>query len=475
MPPTTRKDHDHENTALEFTIFKTICILGIITSCFILLLDIFISGEIISIILDAAGILIFSLYYLLARHTREFRLFVHPFMLTIITFLNLAWFSGGGMNIPNVLILILVLVVTLIVAPENARTGYLVLLVVNTFLLSGLELMKLPYSDPGIDLDENGLLIIILLFLSTGILAYIIIFFKKKYNDERMTIRGQMKELDQKNTEIAAQNVALIRNKEEISRQREHIESNNLKLQEQAEELHEANSYISSINEELERKVKERTREIDDLFYHSSHDFRRPLTTLLGLQEVARLTTRDAQTRELFSKVEETTRNMDSMLKKFLMLYNINHYRDGSQHKDFSEIERLIDEMAGSNKNIRLEKQITIRHYNRKDPRNTLIEIIVRNLLENSMTYARDDHPEIWLKIMDSAENFYISLRDNGQGIPDNVRAHIFDMYYRGNTRSNGNGLGLYIVKKASEALGAEVKLESESMKYTLFDINFKI
>jgi nitrogen fixation/metabolism regulation signal transduction histidine kinase len=40
-------------------------------------------------------------------------------------------------------------------------------------------------------------------------------------------------------------------------------------------------------------------------------------------------------------------------------------------------------------------------------------------------------------------------VEDNGQGIQDENRAKIFEMYFRANDRSKGNGLGPYIVKKA--------------------------
>jgi len=54
-----------------------------------------------------------------------------------------------------------------------------------------------------------------------------------------------------------------------------------------------------------------------------------------------------------------------------------------------------------------------------------------------------------------------IKIKDNGQGIDPTLQEKVFEMYFRGNERSKGNGLGLYIVKKAVEKLNGDVELIS--------------
>src|SRR5690606_41634466 len=94
-------------------------------------------------------------------------------------------------------------------------------------------------------------------------------------------------------------------------------------LQAKSEELQYAYETIARSNRELERKVNERTsalteayRELDTFFYRASHDFRRPLTTFLGLAELATTTLKDARAGELCDKVRETAINLDKMLFK---------------------------------------------------------------------------------------------------------------------------------------------------------------
>jgi len=62
-------------------------------------------------------------------------------------------------------------------------------------------------------------------------------------------------------------------------------------------------------------------------------------------------------------------------------------------------------------------------------------------------------------------------VKDNGQGIDPAYQSHIFDMYFRANYLSKGNGLGLYIVKKAVEKLEGKIFFESQLGKGTEFKI----
>ncbi len=55
---------------------------------------------------------------------------------------------------------------------------------------------------------------------------------------------------------------------------------------------------------------------------------------------------------------------------------------------------------------------------------------------------------------------YFVSVEDNGPGIPDAMKDVIFDRFRRGNTRAHGTGLGLYLVKTLVESYGGKVMVD---------------
>ena len=264
---------------------------------------------------------------------------------------------------------------------------------------------------------------------------------------------------------------------------RSHIEILEQKeeIQAQSEELIEANQTIAQINKGLEAKIDQRTaelkqafKELDIFFYRSSHDFRRPLTTFLGLAEVAKITVKDSNALELFNKVKETATNLDKMLIKLQSISDV-----GAHQLVYKEtfIKEIFDEVCDGFRDeiqkcgIRVSSQI--------DPLTTfnsypaMMRTIIENLVENSIQFRGPHDPFIKLKAYVSGEEIIVEVQDNGQGIEEEYQERIFEMYFRGNERSKGNGLGLYIVEKAVEKLNGIVEFETEWGVGSTFRLRF--
>lgn len=397
--------------------------------------------------------------------------------------INLAWFTGGGLNISNAFLFFLILLIILIISPSEKRMIYVAAIFINLGVFTYLEFLYPAYSTPVIKDDRLLVINSIVLILIFSISSYVLIFFKNHYDQERIKVREQNQKLDASYTEIETQNEELIQYQEEVMTQRDFIEEKNKKLELQAIELEKAYQQIQVINLSLEKTVEERTKrlmdlnnDLDLLVYRSSHDFRRPLTTLMGLNEIARLTVKDEVSRELFSKMNRTAVNMDKMLLKFFMLYNINHYRATYEGETIQEIIDKIEMNLISGKNtVSFNKNIQLETYNPKDERNSLVEIILENLIENALLYNSKDKVKLDLSIIEKDHKVHIYLLDNGNGIPKSYYDKIFEMYFRGSTLSIGNGLGLYVVKRAANLLDATINIDSKEGEYTKIYISFSI
>ena len=64
-----------------------------------------------------------------------------------------------------------------------------------------------------------------------------------------------------------------------------------------------------------------------------------------------------------------------------------------------------------------------------------------------------------------------IEIEDNGVGIPQKHQDKVFNMFYRANEKSDGSGIGLYIVNQAVEKLEGRINMNSNLSDGTIFDI----
>lgn len=303
----------------------------------------------------------------------------------------------------------------------------------------------------------------ILVTVVISVVAYIVFGLYKKVKRLNSEISERNEEIMAQSEELREANDALGNLNAEISEQKKQIE-------EQAEQLAVSNQTIARINEGLEEKIKERTaelkeayHELDTFFYRSSHDFRRPLTTFMGLAEVAKVMVKEKPALELFDKVNDTARNLDKMLFKLQSVSAAGTDDLANSEVSFKNIFqteiRGFDEQI-LKKKIHISTDVDVKRPFYSFP--ALLNFIVQNLLENSISFSRDDRTEICLSAKEINNEVVMTIRDNGLGIDPVYLPRVFEMYFRANERSTGNGLGLYIVKKMVDKMNGRIEIKSE-------------
>ncbi len=462
------KNKSIRDSQLEDKIFKMTCYVSMGTSAFFFMVDLFFTRDYISLPVEFLSIVVFYTYLRIHKNTaNKPRLFFY-FIIALLVLTDVSWFTGGGLNIPNASILYLSGMVAIILSTGSNRKQIFTSYFLNIAVIAAIHFY---IADDIMSLNIARLLFMIIAMV---IGAFILVFFKKSYDQERNIIQHQLKILDAKNGEIIAQNEELLQQQEEIISQRDYIEENNRKLT-------EANEEIKTINDTLEEKVRVRTsklkhlnNDLDMLFYRSSHDFRQPLTSLIGLSNVAKISPFGKEAKELFEHVNLTAINMDKMLNKFLMLYKINHYQN-LEPINLKLIENSLRNRLRLNPKTNLNFEYNTEGYSDTDRRNFLLETILYNMVENSIQYSNSQPTQIDVSIKNIDQHLVINVKDNGIGIPDNYLDSVFDIYFRGNINSQGNGLGLYVAKKAVEKLNGSVTVNSIPHKKTEFEVNFPI
>lgn len=252
-------------------------------------------------------------------------------------------------------------------------------------------------------------------------------------------------------------------------------------LRSQKFQLTAANEEVNRVNSSLEDLVAEKTeslelinKDLDTFLYRSSHNLKRPLTSIRGLASIAEITL-ESEAIALFDKVVLTTKEMEKMLDKLSMMNHINQPVNFSPI-NFSEImdklNKQFNEAIEAN-NITFTTDIQENIEFNSFP--MVIEIMLANLLENAFFFSRYNQahsPAVNLKVsQNSGKKLQIVVSDNGSGIAPEVQEKIWDMFYIGSDLSKGNGLGLFISKKSVEALHGEIILNSKIGEYTAFKI----
>ncbi len=256
----------------------------------------------------------------------------------------------------------------------------------------------------------------------------------------------------------------------------EKIAVKNLALEEANQSLLRLNRQVKKLNASLEKKVDERThklaeahQELNTLFYRTSHDFRRPLTSMLGLVNLLEISQHPEEVVLLRQLLRKSIAELDNMLHK---LQSISVYEEGMQAEAIHFPEMLASLAQKfvtlfEEENIHFSYEATLQQTFFSYP--ILISTLLENLLENAIQYRSMAAPFVRIDIQRKKQKLVVEGSDNGEGIPDHLQDKIFDMYFRASERAQGNGLGLYIVKKLLEKLQGTVSVESRVHAGTTF------
>jgi PAS domain S-box-containing protein len=223
----------------------------------------------------------------------------------------------------------------------------------------------------------------------------------------------------------------------------------------------------------VEEELKIRNTELDNFVYKVSHDLRAPLSSILGLVNLAKLPGNTDDPMDYIDIIGSKVEHLDHFIGDVLS-HSKNLKMDLTVAKvDFNYI---IDQtfndlnyLEGAKGISRMVKVDGIDFYS--DP--WRIAEILRNLISNAIKYRKLDQvaSEIGIKISVDHLRAEIAFADNGIGIEEKNLARVFEMFYRATEQSDGSGIGLYIVKNAVDKLGGQISLASRLGQGTRFSI----
>ncbi|MGD1844347.1 MAG: ATP-binding protein [Salibacteraceae bacterium] len=257
-----------------------------------------------------------------------------------------------------------------------------------------------------------------------------------------------------------------------------HNERLERKVQERTLELAESNNHLR--DEVDERKAKERqlreiNQELNHFLYRTSHDLKGPVSSIQGLINVAQLEVNDPKAKEYFGLVCNAASQLDTILLSLIDIARIRQDQPSIEAVDFQKITEEIFAFCQTvpgfeTINLHTEIDCSTEFYSDQELLCTIFKAIVTNAIQYQKQVGAS-HFEF--RVFDDDESLVVIAKDNGVGIAPDMIDHVFELFFRGNNRSGGTGMGLFMVQEAVKKLNGSVKLESTAGVGTSLHMRF--
>lgn len=216
-----------------------------------------------------------------------------------------------------------------------------------------------------------------------------------------------------------------------------------------------------------------------DFIANVSHEMKTPLAVIQNygtLLQKPNLTEKDRI--EYAKGVANGSRRLADMMTNILKLNKLEKQQIYPKTGEYDLGEQLCECLLQF-ENVWEEKNIEIETNLEEDVKvNTdgeLLSLVWNNLFSNAFKFTPDGG-KVSLALETTEHDIIVKISDTGCGMTPEVGAHIFEKFYQGDTShaTQGNGLGLALVKKVVDILQGEISVESSLGKGSTFVVKFR-
>lgn len=244
--------------------------------------------------------------------------------------------------------------------------------------------------------------------------------------------------------------------------------------------------YKFQLKRSLELKESARLKELDELktklYSNITHEFRTPLTVILGITDSISENI-NATPNKIKSYLDMIKRNSNNLLQLVNQILDLSKIEKGKIELNLAEgdIVKHIKYLTESFSSYTEEKKISLIFYNEinkliipfdKDKCNKIIS----NLLSNAIKFSKENS-KIVIYLKRKENNLIIQVKDYGVGISKDNLPFIFDRFYQADNNKNntGTGIGLALTKELVELMNGTIEVESTENIETIFTIQLPI
>ena len=216
-----------------------------------------------------------------------------------------------------------------------------------------------------------------------------------------------------------------------------------------------------------------------DFIANVSHELKTPLAVMGNYATMLqRPGITEDEKNEYAKAISEAARKLAQLITNILKLNKLENQQIFPQPKEFDLSEQLCEcllvfEDAWEAKNLEIETDIEEDVRIKSDPE--LLSLVWNNLISNAVKFTPDGGT-IGLSLKTEDSSVVVQVRDTGCGMKPEVGQHIFEKFYQGDTShaTQGNGLGLALVKRVVDILSGEIGVQSIYGEGSTFTVKFK-
>lgn len=216
-----------------------------------------------------------------------------------------------------------------------------------------------------------------------------------------------------------------------------------------------------------------------DFINSYSHEFKTPIASIKGFAELLleKDMSREEQQMYLQIIVDESER-LSSLSRNTILLSKLSSQSIVSGQEEYELGEQLRQSsiiLSGKwlNKNIEFDCQLEEVHYiGNKE----MMYHLWLNILDNAVKYTPEGG-KITVSLIRENNEAVVRIEDTGEGISEEVRKHLFEPYFQGDSShsKHGLGLGLAIVKRIVELCSGSIEIESKLGAGSVFTVRLPI
>ena len=238
------------------------------------------------------------------------------------------------------------------------------------------------------------------------------------------------------------------------------------------------NEIITAINKmtaELQGTETLRT----DFIANVSHELKTPLAVIGNYAAMLRKPGVSEEERmEYAAAISHSSRRLAALITNILKLNKLENQQIFPQPQEFDLGEQLCESLlafedAWENKNLEIETDIAEDVRIKSDPE--LLSLVWNNLISNAVKFTPEGGT-VGVILKADEKHVVVTVKDTGCGIDPDTGKHIFEKFYQGDTShaTQGNGLGLALVKRVMDILQGEISVQSTPNQGSTFTVKIR-